>query len=187
MIITQIHNYFLDLMEINNKTSLGIAQAIIQCCNDNGISMDILRNNLIGFASDGASAMRGETSRAVVHLKQLKGTEFTSFHCMAHRLDLAIHYVLKHINTVSHFQILCQEIHYIYAFSSKHLTELQVCTSELSTQILKIAKVFDVRWLMSTYNAVNALWCDLASLQQHMLRRQKFIQQRACKVFRPLP
>lgn len=43
-----------------------------------------------------------------------------------------------------------------------------MCAKELSVQILKIGKVFDVRWLMSSYNAVNALWVDLTALQMHM-------------------
>jgi len=72
------------------------------------------------------------------------------------------------MNTLSHLRYFCDEFYKFYAHSSKRMVELETCAKELSTELLKIGKVFDVRWLMSSYNAVNALWKDLPSLQLHM-------------------
>jgi hypothetical protein len=124
-----------------------------------------LQTKLIGFASDGASALRGIYSGAATCLEQLIGVKFISFHCMAHRLELAVHGVVKSVNSVSHFKMLCDKFHNIYSHSTKRLLELNTIAKELSTQILKLGKVFDVRWLMSTHNAVNALWIDVPALQ----------------------
>ena len=127
-----------------------------------------MKSNLIGFASDGASALRGIYIGAAIRLQEVLGMEIPSFHCMAHRLELAVHFVVQSLNSVSHFRVLCDEFHSVYSYSIKRLLELQMCAKELSRQILKLGKVFDVRWLMSSYNAVNALWMDLAALQMHM-------------------
>ena len=164
----EVTNYFLDLVELEDKSGNGIAKAIFETLLKNGLNIDILHRKFIGFASDGASALRGIYMGAATCLQQLIGTKFVTFHCMAHRLELAVHCVVKNVKSVSHFRILCDEFHSIYAHSSKRLLELNSIAKELSIQILKLGKVFDVRWLMSTYNSVNALWTDLAALQKHM-------------------
>jgi len=164
----EVTNYFLDFVEVEEKDGRSIAQCIIQTLADSGLSVDLLKKSLIGFASDGASAMRGIYSGAATCLQELVGMEFCTFHCMAHRLELAVNSVVKSITTVSHFRMLCDEFHNIYAHSTKRLVQLQAAAKELSLQIFKIGRVFDVRWLMSSYSAVHAIWRDLAPLQSHM-------------------
>jgi len=51
--------------------------------------------------------------------------------------------------------------------------QLESAAKELSLQIFKIGRVFDVRWLMSSFSAVNAIWKDLAPLQSHMVSLSK--------------
>ena len=51
--------------------------------------------------------------------------------------------------------------------------QLESAAKELSLQIFKIGRVFDVRWLMSSFSAVNAIWRDLAPLQNHMIYLSK--------------
>jgi len=145
----EVTNYFWDLVELKDKTGGGIAVAIKRTLIDNGLTEEIIKHKLIGFGSDGASAMLGLYSGAAVKLKQLLGIDFKTFHCMAHRLELAVHGVIKTMNTLSHFRYFCDEFYHFYAHSSKRLVELETCAKELSTELLKIGKVFDVRWLMS--------------------------------------
>ena len=164
----EVTNYFLDLVELENRSGKGIAECILKTLIENGLPVELLAKKFIGFASDGASALRGMYSGAATCLQVILGVPFVSFHCIAHRLELAVHCVVKSINSVSHFRILCDEFHNIYSHSSKRLFELNAVAQELSVQILKLGKVFDVHWLMSTYNAGNALWIDLAALQRHM-------------------
>jgi hypothetical protein len=166
----EVTNYFLTLVELQDKTGRGIAECILAATTDCGLSNGYLQSNLIGFCSDGASSMIGRHSGAAVCLQEILGVQLVSIHCMAHRLELAAHSVVKSINSVSHFKILCEEFHNVYAQSTKRLLELEVAARDLSQEILKIGKVFDVRWLMSSYSAVRALWIDLAPLQLHMAR-----------------
>ena len=69
---------------------------------------------------------------------------------MAHRLKLPVHTVVKLQNSVSHFCVLGNEFHSIYTHSTNPLLELKKYAKELSAQILKIGKVFDVQWRMSS-------------------------------------
>lgn len=102
--------------------------------------------------------MRGIYSGAATCLQDILGVQFSTFHCMAHRLELAVNSVVKNITSVSHFRMLCDEFHNIYAYSTKRLVQLESAAKELSLQIFKIGRVFDVRWLMSSFSAVNAIW-----------------------------
>jgi hypothetical protein len=164
----EVTNYFLDLVELQDKTGSGIANCVLSSLANCGLPAHFLKSNLIGFCSDGASAMTGIYSGAAVTIQDILGIKLCTFHCMAHRLELAVHSVVKSMNQISHYQIMCQEFHNIYALSSKRLLQLEVVAKEISVQIFKIGKVFDVRWLMSSYNAVNALWKDYVPLQHHM-------------------
>ena len=125
----EVTNYFLTLVELQDKTGRGIAECILAATAACGLSNAFFQSNLIGFCSDGASSTTGRHSGAAVCLQEILGVQLVSIHCMAHRLELAVH-----------------------------------------SGIQKIGKLFDVRWLMSSYSAVRALWNDLAPLQLHMTR-----------------
>lgn len=57
----EVTNYrFIDFVELREKGGESIAQCIIQTLADSGLSVELLKNSLTGFASDGASAMRGD-------------------------------------------------------------------------------------------------------------------------------
>lgn len=52
-----------------------------------------------------------------------------------------VDFVVKKITSISHFRLLCDEFHNVYAHAPKRLLELQNCARELSTQFLKIGKI----------------------------------------------
>lgn len=84
----EITNYFLEIIDWPDKTGHGIAEIIFNTLLSLGLTNITLKNNLIGFASDGASSMRGLYSGAVKHLEEMIGNKLISFHCMTHRLEL---------------------------------------------------------------------------------------------------
>ena len=55
---------------------------------------------MIGFCSDGASNMTGKIKGLGMILRQKIGGHLQLFHCMAHRLELAINPTIKDINSV---------------------------------------------------------------------------------------
>ncbi|GBM78878.1 E3 SUMO-protein ligase KIAA1586 [Araneus ventricosus] len=56
------NSLFLDLIELPDQTSATILQALLNCLNQNGFCDDYLKDNLVAFASDGASVMLGKQS-----------------------------------------------------------------------------------------------------------------------------
>ena len=101
-----------------------VCSCIIQTLADCVLSIELLKKSIIGFASDGASAMRGIYSGMATCLQDILGVQFCPFHCMAHRLELAVNSVVKNITTVSHFRMLCDEFHNMDAYSPKRLVQL---------------------------------------------------------------
>ncbi|KAK7888861.1 hypothetical protein WMY93_024421 [Mugilogobius chulae] len=101
-----------------------------------GISEDVLRIRLIGFATDGAAAMMGKYRGAATLLREKINANLTVIHCMNHNQ------------------------------SPKHLRELELTASNLGTQARRIGRVFDVRWLSSSCTSVTALWESYPTLRR---------------------
>ena len=59
-------------------------------------SFDLNLSKLVGFGSDGASAMLGEKNGAATKMKLLSPS-LVSFHCPAHHLQLAIGDGIKNV------------------------------------------------------------------------------------------
>ena len=72
------------------KDSLGgnVASKIVESLQP--VGEERLKKNMIGFGSDGASVMRGQHGGAAVKLQSQMNTEFKSFHCMVHKMELAV-------------------------------------------------------------------------------------------------
>ena len=72
---------------------------------------------MIGFASDSASVMRGEHAGTVVHLKATLESDFKSFHCMAHHLELAVNGVGKSHGEIKRLQMFMDSLYAYYPWS----------------------------------------------------------------------
>ncbi len=64
-----------------------------------------MREHLIGFSSDGASCMTGQHGGLATLLKA-KYPKIIAFHCMAHRLELAVKNAVDAVNRV-HTSVTC--------------------------------------------------------------------------------
>src|SRR5438552_273169 len=106
-------------------------------------------HQLIGFCSDGASCMIGQF-QGVAKLLRDKNPHIKSFHCMAHRLELAVKDAVRSVNFISHFSIFIDALYKMYSLSPKNQRELETITCKLCVQLLKIKKVFDIRWVFSS-------------------------------------
>lgn len=60
-----------------------------------------------------------------------------------------------------------QALYAIYHQSTKNARELEQAASELNMQILKIGKVFTIRWVASSFNTVKAVLKDFPVLAHH--------------------
>ncbi|KAL4121579.1 hypothetical protein QTP88_014066 [Uroleucon formosanum] len=106
-----------------------------------GDALEFVKKNLVGFVSDGASTMLGR--KAGVGALLLKHfPDLIVWHCCNHRLELA---------------------------SPKNMRRLKECTESLEQRILKIGKIFTIRWMASSYRTVRAVWNNFAVLHKHFL------------------
>lgn len=162
----EICTYFLGLLELTDATAAGLEMVLHDFLNRIGLDDNILREQFIGFCSDGASCMIGE-HKGMVTLLKAKFPLLQTFHCMAHRLELAVKNSVDTVNAVSHFKIYVDELYKVYSMSPKNQRELDAIANSLSIELLKIQKVFDVRWVFSSFVAVKAILRDYSALFAH--------------------
>ena len=93
----------LDLVELESLCASHIADKIVDCLLKNGYSIELLQEVIIGFCSDGASVMLG-TKSGVGKLLKDKFPDIILWHCLNHRLELAVGIALSVVQmTFSHF------------------------------------------------------------------------------------
>jgi hypothetical protein len=161
-----ICNYFYDLIELSDgATGVNIAQAIfdsLKC-----VGEETITKNLVGLATDGASVMRGEKSGAVAILRTLVKSELKAFHCMAHKMELAVNMATKSSGEVQRFGMFVASLYAFYHRSPKNMYELQSVAEGLSVSLLAVTEIFTVRWVASSYRAVKAVESDFSALFNH--------------------
>jgi hypothetical protein len=133
------------------------------------MSDDVLCKQFVGFCSDGASCMIGQHKGAATLLKK-RYPLLQTFHCMAHRLELAVKNSVDTVNVVSHFKMFVDELYKVYSMSPKNQRELNAEAASLSVSLLKVQKVFDVRWVFSSFVAVKAVLRDYPALISHFTK-----------------
>ena len=159
-------NFPLDLVELKSMcASSHIADKIVDCLFKNRYSIELLQEVIIGFCSDGASVMLG-TKSGVGKLLEDKFPDIL-WHCLNHRLELAVGIVLEIIGGTNDFQSFLEHFYSLYSQSPKNKRELDQCSHDLQTTLKRIGKVFTIRWVASSFMAVSAVWHSYPALAQH--------------------
>jgi len=157
---------FLELTEVVDSTAKGILETIESVLKRAGFTKEWLQLNLIGFVSDGANVLLGKNNGVAAQLKR-KYPDIFTFHCMNHRLELAVADTAKEGNGVSNFVSFIGAVNNVYSTSPKNVHELRIICSDLSIQMKKIGRIFDVRWVASSFRTVKALWQNFEALYKH--------------------
>jgi len=118
---------FLDLQD---QSVVTIFKSLVDCLAFYGFDDDYLKNHLIGFASDGASVMLS-TKLGVTAMIVEKYLTVIVWHCLNHRLELAVSNIIKEVSAVNHFQAFFEKLHSIYSRSSKNQHQLDGCAEEI--------------------------------------------------------
>jgi len=147
---------FLDLIELEDQSAMTIFNSLVDCLAFYGFDDDYLKNHLIGFASDGASVMLGRKSAVAARIVEKYPTVIV-WHCLNHRLELAVSNAIKEVSAVNHFQAFFEKLHSIYSRSPKNQHKLDDCAEEIG----------HVRWVASSYRTVSAVWNNYQSLYMH--------------------
>lgn len=157
---------FLDLVELNQQTAYNITHQLIECLHKSGFNDDFLKRNWISFASDGASVLLGKKAGVAKLLKDKYPLIF-NWHCLNHRLELAVSDTMKDINATNHFKSFIDSLYVLYNNSPKNKNELKNICNELDIIFLNIGRVLDVRWVASSWRAVKSVWRTLPALSNH--------------------
>jgi len=150
-----------------SQTGKAISDAVLNVLETMEFSDEVLQKRLIGLCTDGASNLQGEMNGALALMKSKLNTDFVVFHCMAHKLELAVHDVLKVVTEIKHFQIFVDSLYAHFSRSPKNQHQLKDVAAELHVKLLKVLRVFDIRWVSSSYRSVCSIWQSYAALIQH--------------------
>ena len=115
--------FFIDLVELSSQSAEHITTAILDCLSKFGMTRDVLKNRLVGFACDGASVMLGRTGGVAARLLELF-PGLIVWHCFAHRLELSVGDTVKEISGINSFKIFMDKLYSIYSMSTKNRVEL---------------------------------------------------------------
>ncbi|XP_067130130.1 E3 SUMO-protein ligase KIAA1586-like [Centruroides vittatus] len=135
---------FIDLIELEETTSENIFKTLMTVLEKHGFDEQYLKENLIGFCSDGASVMLGKKSGVATRIEQ-KFPGICIWHCLAHRIQLSLDDVIKDIKA----------------------RELNAVAKELGTEVLKIGRIFRPRWAACSARTVKAVWKSYQALYSH--------------------
>uniref|UniRef100_A0A3B3C8Y0 DUF4371 domain-containing protein n=1 Tax=Oryzias melastigma TaxID=30732 RepID=A0A3B3C8Y0_ORYME len=120
----------------------------------------------VAYVLDGASVMLGVKSDVGKLLKD----DFPSivlWHCLNHRLELAVAQALDKTGGTKDFQAFLDSLYSLHSQSPKNMRELSECAHNLHITLKRIGRVFSVRWVASSWRAVNAVWQSYSALAQH--------------------
>ncbi|XP_073672010.1 E3 SUMO-protein ligase KIAA1586-like [Paramisgurnus dabryanus] len=157
---------FLELVELESQRAEDIEQALLNCLDTAGFSKEWLQMNWVSFVSDGASVMLGKNSGVATRLTARYPNLFT-WHCLNHRLELAVSNAVDEVHAVNHFKAFMEKIHNLYSQSNKNVRELLEAAQEVGSQVMKIGRVLSTRWVASSFHSVKAVWRSYEALNRH--------------------
>jgi hypothetical protein len=89
------------------------------------------------------------------------------WHCLDHRLQLAVHDCIVDMNTIDHFKSYTDTIYALFSQSPKILNDLKTVASTLSVYLTKTGRVLHSRWVSSSFRSVSAVWNGYSALVAH--------------------
>jgi hypothetical protein len=159
-------SFFLDLVELESTDAKSITDALLTNLAKHGFTHEYLSENLICFASDGASVMTGSKSGVATSLQQMYPA-ILLWHCCNHRLELAVGDAVSDVSGSNAFKIFLDSVYALYSMSPKNQTELKKCAAELEGVFSQIGRVLDTRWAASSLRTVMAVWKSFPALAGH--------------------
>ena len=99
--------------------------------------------------------------------KKASEVEIILWHCLHHRLELAVKDSINAVSGVNSIQAFFSKVYSVYSMSPKLQRELKSISSEVDVELKKVGKIFTIRWVTSSFCAVKALWNDYPALYAH--------------------
>ena len=135
----------------------------------NGIDDKYLERNLIAFTSDGASVMM-EAIKGVETILKSKYPQIVLWHCLNHRLGLAVSDTIKAVGGTQPIEDFFCKIYTIYSQSAKMQRDLKIIAVEINVQLRKVDKILKTKWVASSSRAVESFWRNYPALYKYFLK-----------------
>ena len=127
-----------------NKSVLGLKEAISATFEN--AEVENWKAKLVAFGADGASVNLGKKAGLAALLRR-DVPYLVDFHCLPHRLELALLELQKSCKSVEDVYSVLHLIWKTYHYSPKSVRALKSIADELETNILKPTQVRGTRWL----------------------------------------
>lgn len=170
-----VRDEFLSLIKVSDASALGIHKTIKDCFEEYSVPY---KNNLIGFAADGASAMFG-IHHSVKTLLESEIPNLYSMKCICHSIALVASYASKKIP--DDIEILVREIYPYFQYSFKRQTAYKEFQCFTDTKPHKLLKACQTRWL-SLHAAIKRILEQLVPLKLYF-QGEYLIDQKAKSIF----
>lgn len=160
---------FLDIIELDNQGAECIFTTLMECLDMYGFTLHVLAEKLICFASDGASVMLGSRSGVATRILEVFPNVII-WHCMNHRLELAVNDVINEVSGTNHFKAFFDKLYCLYHTSSKNRRELEELCNSLTCVFHTVGRVLDTRWVASSFRTVKSVWDLYTPLHTHLVK-----------------
>ena len=104
----------LDLVDLDTLCASHIKDEILDCLRKNGFTTELLQEVFIEFCSDGASVMLG-TKSGVRKLLKDEFRDIVLWHCLSHRLELAVGNALDATSGTNDLQSFLECLYSLYS------------------------------------------------------------------------
>ena len=155
----------LELAELDALEAQTITSALLGLLAMHGFNAKYLKANLIGACSYGVSTILSSRSGVLTRLKQ-QFPRVQLWHCMCHRIELAIGDSVKNQSEINNMQIFIDKLYTLYPTSPRMQRELKSCSEDLC-DVIRIGRVWGTRWYASSRRALHAIWQNYPALAQH--------------------
>lgn len=164
---------FFDLVELEKQDSQSIYSTLLKSLSQGGFTMEYLRKNLVGFCSDGASVMLGRKSGVGARLKK-DFPNIVLWHCLNHRLQLALDDAVRDIKQLNHFKFFMDKLYSLFHQSNKNQLQLSSISTELDLEVRKIGRILGPRWAACSLRSAMAVYKDYPALVKMFSEEEKF-------------
>ena len=117
----------------------------------------------MAFVSDGASVMLGKNEDVAVKLSRICTYPLIVNYYVAHKLALVCKDAKKEVNFYKEVKSLVKKTYNYFKNSSSHIQQLKEIQDFLDDPILKIKKLYEIRWL-AWYEAIKNICNSIPAL-----------------------
>lgn len=156
----RVKTYLFDLLEVRNEKAEALKDLIMTSFEKAGLR-DVMKERLVGFASDGAAVMMGKNNGLGVRLNAVTDNNLFIHHCSAHKLQLAILHAFDDPSLTVLRAGLENTVNTLYSFYNrnavKRKSSLKATAEALQQTLYELNYIHKIRWVASELQALNQI------------------------------